>query len=474
MKKSLISTAILLVGLILAACAPATPAETQATKVHAAPPPKPLALETTPTSEAATQDPAGSTPTAIDAPQGQTLTPNLASASKPTYPSTRSATSTLTPVAPTRENQSSQPETPEPETASPIILWPEPTWLTGMIDSLPLSVATTGVWLSNPDEALEFAGLEPAKSAEEWIARTPEQHEEHQKALEGILYTGLQNTMREFYADWENTFGFGAWDSQAMAETGEMEWAGFETNLLTGRFDPDWVKEKLLNLGYEIRTHAGQEYLAVPEGTRPDIEPPLKHLVNPNVRNVFTDGGTLLTAPDTEKLEELLSVRAGETPSLAQHRAFGDLVFTLPDPIFMAVLSRKAVLEPENPRHRQYETRADWGNIGEWKALSAAFSRPSPDTKKMTVSLWYQGLSEAQGAAEDLAQRFHTFHPPEPNPMVSLQAMCIDHWKTEAQESPRGAVLTISCQLESGPSSQRLGTLMLNILVEGTLSFLVS
>ena len=349
-----------------------------------------------------------------------------------------------------------------------------------MMDALPSSAAATGVWLSNPARALEFAGLEPAKSAEELISRTPEQHEEFGKARAGVPNSGLGNVMRQHYADWETTFGFGIWDVRAMAETGEMWWAVFEVNLLTGEFDQAMVKEKLLDLGYVTRTHAGQEYLSVPEGTRPDFESPLSDqlpmnfIVNSNVRNVFTDGGILLTAPNAGGMEELLSVRAGEAPSLGQHPAFGDLVLTLPDPFFIAILSRKAVLEPEHPPFREYETPAGWGDLGDWKAMAAAYSRPSPEAHEITLALWYEGSPGAREAAAALEKRFKTFDPPEPDLMIFLQEACDERWKTEIEEAPRGTVLSFSCQLESGPGSERLGELMFSTLVEGTLAFLAS
>lgn len=441
----------LMTGLILAGCGPAATPEPVPTAAPVIPtlvppvtpeaPPPTLAVTRTP-------EPAQPTPTATPAPGNSGP---LGSKVVPT---------------PT-------PTTLKPDASLPPRAWPETTWLTAMMDILPASAATTGVWLSNPAKALEFAGLEPARSFDEWLERTPEQHEEYQRAREGMPNTSLQNTVRQFHAEWEDAFGFGPWHTNAMAETGEIIWSGFELNVLTGRFDTEQVRQKLLGLGYETRIHLGHEYLAVPEGERPTLDSPLRHLVNPNVRNVFTDGTILLTAPDTAGMEELLSVRAGEALSLGQHPAFGDLTALLPNPFFVSILSRKAVLEPEHPPFRQYEPRPDWGDMGNWEALSAGFSRPSPETRKITVSLWYQDLPDAQAAVEELALRFKSFSPPEPNPMVFLQDMCLDHWKTEAVASPAGAVLTVSCRLEADPSSEGLGTLMWNILDDGTLAFLV-
>lgn len=445
-------TITLVAGLVLAGCGPAVPPESA-----------PAGTQAISTSVPATMLP---TPPP---------TPTLSSESKPELQEL-TATPASGDSGPPGFQVTPIPATPTPGTdaSPPPRAWPEPTWLTAMMDTLPISAATTGVWASNPAGALKFAGLEPARGREEWLERTPEQHEEYQRALEGMTNSHLQNTMRQHHAEWEEAFGFGPWHTDAMAETGEVIWAGFEIDVLTGEFNTDQVKRKLLGLGYETRTHLGQEYLAVPAGERPTLDSPLRRFVNPHVRNIFTDGTILLTAPDTATMEELLSVRAGEALSLGRHPAFGDLVAILPDAFFVSILSRKAVVEPEHPPFREYEPRPDWGGMGNWEVLSTAFSRPSPKARKITVSLWYQGLPDARMAAGELERRFRSFNPPQPNPMVSLQDRCLEHWKTETMGSLGGAVVTVSCQLEADASSQGLGSLLWNVLDDGTLAFLVS
>ena len=58
--------------------------------------------------------------------------------------------------------------------------------------------------------------------------------------------------------------------------------------------------------------------------------------------------------------------------------------------------------------------------------------------------------------------------------MALLQETCGDRWETEARESPKGSVLTVSCERKSGPASRWLGTGMWNILVDSILAFLMS
>ena len=469
---NLIKAAILLTVLAITGCAASSPTTTPENIAAPTPAAAPLEPETTPITRDDIQVQAAATGVPLHTPPSPAQTAIATTA--PGSPTVSPVASKAPKETGGGADQLSQLNTPEPEPAHSAPEWPETTWLTNIVDSLPLSVAESGVWTSNPVAALESAGLQPPRNAEEWMSWTPERHEAYWEARNGTLETGMQGTMRQFYPDWDETFGFGVWDFNAMAETGEMEWAGFEINVLTGQVDPAKVKEKLLYLGYETRVLQGLEYLALPEGTRPDIDWTPLVVVNGNVRNVFADGHTLLTAPTAERLEQLLLVRVGEIPSLGRHPAFGDLVLTTPDPLFTAILSRKAALEPEHPRFRQYEPQPDWESVGEWTAIAVAFSRPSPEAGKMTLSLWYQGMAEAQGASGELLRRFRTFHPENPEPFVFLQEFCVDHWKTEAVASPRGAVLTISCQRESRPSSHLLGRAMVSALVEGTLAFLVS
>ena len=352
--------------------------------------------------------------------------------------------------------------------------WVDPSWITDAMDSFPVSVSARGLWLSNPAGVLELHGLEPADSLGEWLKRTPEQHEEYQLARQGLVNTDLKNTMRQFSPEWEEVFGFGAWDVATMAETGEVVWAGFGLNRLTGELDPGGVEEKLLSLSYETETYAGQRYLAVPEGQSPDIQGPLRHKVNSNVRYVFPDAQVLLTAPNREGMEELLSVRAGLSPSLGQDPAFGDLVFTLSETFFVAVLSRKAPLEPGHESFRHYERPQEWESLGQWTAMSASFSHPSAEARIITVSLWYEDLADAQRGSEELSNRFVSFHPEVLKPVVFLQQFCLDHWKTTVVESPRGAVLSVSRQPLSGDLTHLVGSSLLNVLIEGTLAHLLS
>ena len=57
--------------------------------------------------------------------------------------------------------------------------------------------------------------------------------------------------------------------------------------------------------------------------------------------------------------------------------------------------------------------------------------------------------------------------------MVFLEALCWEYRKTEAPKSLAVTVLAGSCPLESEPPSEGLGVLTWNILVDGTVSWLV-
>lgn len=356
----------------------------------------------------------------------------------------------------------------------PAVEWPEPTWLTEIVDTLSLNIAESAIWLFNPVAAQEAAGLEHAESAEEWFSWTAEQQEAYWNAREGIPGSGIHYTMWESYPDWDETFGFSAWDVIAMSETGERQRVGFEVNALTGRFDKMKIQENLLALGYQGCSHAGMDYLALPEDRRLDLNWLADAVAYSNVMNVFTDGRILLTAPTEEELVELLSARAGETPSLGHDPAFGDLVFSMPDPLFIAIFNRHAVPAPANLPAARRERPAEWGSMQNWEALSASFSRSSPDLKRITIALWYAEKADAEGSEQELYQRFEPVDGLYPEWMLGLGDSCGSHWGTQVSDTPAGAVLSVSCQVDAGSSSEGLAAMMHGLLVEGTVAFLVN
>ena len=343
-----------------------------------------------------------------------------------------------------------------------------------MLDALPASLAQRGVWLSHHHRALEIAGLKPADSWTERASWTPEQVEQYREAREGVPATGLQSTMLQHHAEWEETFGFGPWGVAAMAETGETGWGIFEANLLNGRFDPARVAVRLEALGYQGLDHRGHGYHVLPDGVRPEVPRPIGVLLRGHVGAVYVKPDMLFTAPEGEMVAEFLAVRMGDVQPLSQDPAFGALGLALSDPLFAALLSRRSVLTPEHSLMREYEPRPDWGNLAGWEALAVGFSRPSGERELVSLALWYPDLEAAQGAAAELAQRLDTFHPREPGPMTLLQDMCGDRWKTKARESLQGAVLMVFCERSSSQGSPGLGTGMWNILIDGTVAFLVS
>ena len=358
----------------------------------------------------------------------------------------------------------------------PVAPGQESDWLTEILMLLPASVSETGVWLSNPIPPLEYAGLRPARGHEEWMSWTPEQQQDYQDARAGIPNSGIHYTMTQSYPDWDETFGFGAWDVGAMAETGEMQWEGFQVNVLTGEFDADRINGKLLGLGYESRKHRGGTYLALPEGDRLDLDWLPQVVVNSDMRNVLALERAVLTAPTAGSMEELLSVRAGEIPSLAEQPAFGDLVSILSEPLFVSILDRSAVKNGEDMRSMgiALERPDRWGSAGNWEALIASYSRPSPESQKITVALWYEEMADGQEAVPEFVRRFKQADPSEFSAEWYLQEVCSDFWEIGASNVPSGAVLTISCQIDSGPSSESLGSLMHSAFVEGSLGFLLN
>lgn len=150
-------------------------------------------------------------------------------------------------------------------------------WLAQVMAVLPASVADSGVWYSNEARALTLAGMQPARTGAEWESWTRGQQEAYYYATSGVRTNAMYYSMWQTYPDWDETFGFGAWDTGAMAETGANPEKDAKTNVLLGtfnvqvllgRFDTAWVSSRLLDFGYEKRSHLGVEYLALPEDVR--------------------------------------------------------------------------------------------------------------------------------------------------------------------------------------------------------------
>lgn len=337
---------------------------------------------------------------------------------------------------------------------------------------LPASVADSGVWFSNPAPALALAGVEPARTPEEWESYTPEQQSTYESANEGIPRSKMYSTMRQGYPDWDETFGFGAWDVSAMSETGGMPWQGFEVNLLLGEFDPAEVTKKLLALGYEQRSHSGGEFLTLPEGVRPELGW-LRHITfNSEMRNVLVEEERLTTAPSEAEMQEILATRAGDTPSLMDQPAFGDLASLAPDPLFAAILDRQAVPEPEEIVAMTPPERPEvWGDVGNWEALSSVYSRPSPDTKRVAFSLWYAELAGAEAGAAELERRFN---PQGPYPFQEgpyMFGFCAT-WQIQVSPASTGTTVEIACQAEEDPDTRGFGDMAHGGLVGGWLGFM--
>ncbi len=171
-----------------------------------------------------------------------------------------------------------------------------------------------------------------------------------------------------------------------------------------------------------------------------------------------------------------MSVRAGGTPSLAEDPACGDLGFSMSYPLSVSILNRRLVSAPERADLGvgSFERPDEWGSLGGWEALSASFSRPSPELQRIAFSLWYAELADAQEAVPELSRRFGPLDPSESGLSLYMHVICPVYWQSEAFSASRGAILEVSCQVKEGPSSEGLGSMMHSMLADGTLGFLVN
>ncbi len=359
-------------------------------------------------------------------------------------------------------------------------------WLVDVMAVLPASVADSGVWFSNRARALALADIQPARTGKEWESWTREQQEAYYAATSGVPENAMHFSMWHSYPDWDETFGFGAWDTGAMAETGANPEKDAEVNILLGtfnvqillgRFDTAWINRKLLDFGYEKRSHLGVEYLTLPEDVRPDSDWLHKITLDSDVRNVLVQEQSLITAPSEERMEELLASRAGEASSLMDHAAFGDLSSLAPDPLFAAILDRQSVPGREEFSRSMglavpLEQPEGRGDVGNWEALSAVYSRPSPDLTRVAFSLWYAELAEAEAGAAELSRRFSRQALSGSDDGFVLLINCAA-WQVETLKAPTGGVVEISCQVDEGEHSDGLVATMHGALNQGLLGFMI-
>ena len=363
---------------------------------------------------------------------------------------------------------------PAPPTteSTPVPLEAEETgWRTEIMAVLPVTAADSGVWYSNPALALELAGAEEARKPTEWESFTPEQQQAYQDASAGLRDSAIRFSMKQAYPDWDETFGFGAWDVSAMAETGATMWQGFQTHVLIGEFDPAIVNRKLLDLGFAERNHLGVGYLTLPEGVRPELDWLRQITLNSEMRNVLVEEQRLITAPTEEKMQEVLAARAGEIPSLVDHAAFGDLASLAPDPLIAVILDREVVLESEKLSVGDLPDQPEeWGETGNWEAMSAVFSRPSLDLGRTAYLLWYAELAEAEEGAAELSVRFNTPKPSSLDAMFYLAEFCAGSWQIEALNTSNGSVVEVACQSKDVGD---LGPMTDSALINGWLAFMI-
>ena len=358
-------------------------------------------------------------------------------------------------------------------------------WLADVVAVLPASVAETGVWYSNPARALALAAVKPARTGAEWDSWPREQQETYYDVTTGVRTNSMYYSMRQSYPNWDEAFGFGAWDTGAMAETGanpekdakvNIILGTFNVQILLGRFDTAWVHRKLLDFGYEKRSHLGVAYLSLPEDVRPKSDWLHKITLDLSMRTVLVGERSIITAPNEERMEELLAVRAAEVSSLMDHAAFGDLASLAPDPLFAAVLARQSVRGREELSQSMglaepLEPPEGRGDAGNWKALSAVYSRPSPGVTRVAFSLWYSDTAEAEASAAELGRRFSRGGLSASGDSYLL-INCAG-WQVETLDTPNGAVVEIACQVEGGEHVGGLVATMHGALDQGAIGFIV-
>ena len=344
-------------------------------------------------------------------------------------------------------------------------------WVAELMDSLPASMSSRGVWFANFGKAFRESAVNPPGSLSEPAAVIPEHLVKHRDARQGVYGSALLNIMAQHEPVWEDTFGFGGHHVDVVASSGDTLWDDSETNLMVGEFDPQEVSDALGGLGYDTVSYSGLDYWLLPDGVSPSVPKPLGALVRHNIRAVYAEADLLAASPNGEQVAGIVAVRAGEAPSLSEDRAFSSLALVLGDPLSVILLSRKSVLTPQNPFPREYLPQPiGWNPLGEWEALGLSYSRTPGETQEGRIALWYPDGSFAEKGAGELLNRITSYEfPPEPPGFMFLQESCEGMWEARTVSFPSaGGVAVVSCRIPRGGESQNMGAMLWNIVGDGT------
>lgn len=274
--------------------------------------------------------------------------------------------------------------------------------------------------------------------------------------------------LREIGSQWEEIFGFGLFDVDLSVVFGSHSAHPLPMAYLEGDFRENAMRERLLNLGYQERTAGEITYYSIRCDYKASLQDPGQSRAM-YMNRVFVEDGTLVAAPETDRIVKVLEHQAGQTPSLADDVMFSSLAASLGDPFSAALLTRPAVVNQGATRRMYplgvtppvFETPEAWGALHQWEAVGAGYVIADGSTW-WGLSLFYSNPDDAGADAEELVIRM-TGHktaemiyqnpggePPSQNPKRPFKEFCVS-LDTSVRSDELGSTLTVWCKVGDNP-----------------------
>lgn len=277
--------------------------------------------------------------------------------------------------------------------------------LLNTLGKLPASFKEQGIWFADYGRALELAEAPRPRTLEEYLLLSVDQRDAYSSSRRGlVLRNDLVSKTREGSQQWEEAFGFGMFNVDVSVSIGSYSAHPLQLAYLEGDFRKEAMRNRLLNLGYQERFVGESVYYAIRGDYEADIRNSAGRRALSSMNRVVVAEGTLVAAPDTDRVVKVLELSAGDRPALDDDVMFSSLAASLGDPLSAALLTRSAVLRLERGSSLIYNKPEEWGALHEWEALGAGYVIADGSTW-WGLSLFYPDTDAAGADAEELVRR---------------------------------------------------------------------
>ena len=334
--------------------------------------------------------------------------------------------------------------------------------LAELLNKMPLSLTERGMWFGDNERALELADAQQPQSVEEVRALSEAELDHYLDTLRRVVQVADFGHSRGQPQEWKEIFGIDQFAIAKGARTGGQSGDPIVLAYVEGDIDPATVQQRLQALGYEDREVSGIAYQAIPKDFHSPGNPASLLAAN-RMDHVFTSEGVLMAAPKGGMLADILKVRAGTAPSMADDPRFLAIGRSLGDPLSAVMLTRKSVLEPEHLPALFYDKPTGWGILNEWGLFAIGYGVSGKD-RLLTLSLYYPDPDDAAEDAGELKRRIPHYTTIVPQLLPGAPPQLAEGWPekpylemcgpltSSISNDETGSILTIRCTMKNETS----------------------